>query len=193
MTATEVLISIAAGLAVNECCDVSLWLADRLVRRAARLRYGASGRAAVRAEEWTAIIHERPGKLLKLVTAIGFVVAARFHRATIRARKSIRTLPRWVALTVVPVAIAGIVADVMVSAVSLVSVIPLLSKILPFLRGLVVGLSIGMRVGYKEALVVAGMDLCGDCLGLDCRRPVWGIGQALSLHGGNYGETLTEW
>jgi hypothetical protein len=120
MTVTEVLVGILAGLAANECCDISPWLADRLVRRAARLRYGASERAVVRAEEWTAVIHERPGKLLKLVTAVGFFAAAGSYGAKIRACKSMRALPRGVVLTVVPVAIAGVVADVMFSAISLV-------------------------------------------------------------------------
>lgn len=69
----ELVLGILAGLAVNELCDVSPWLAKLLVRRASYLRYGRNAsRAEIRAAEWAAIIEERPGKLLKLFSAVGF-------------------------------------------------------------------------------------------------------------------------
>ena len=67
-----ILISVALGLLVNECCDVSPWCADKLVRWSACRRYTDPARAAERAEELAAVIETRPGKLLKLFTALGF-------------------------------------------------------------------------------------------------------------------------
>jgi len=69
--------AIISGLLVNECCDISPWIARRLMHLAARLRYrGAPERATVRGEELAALIQDRPGKLFKLVTATGFLLHA---------------------------------------------------------------------------------------------------------------------
>lgn len=76
MTTFEVLAGIVLGLAVNECCDVSPWLARRLVRWSGRRRYRNPRRAEIRAEELVCLIDVRPGKLFKLITALGFVVSA---------------------------------------------------------------------------------------------------------------------
>jgi hypothetical protein len=76
MTAIEWVLTIVCGLAVNEYCDCSPWLARRLVRWSARRRYTDQARAQLRADELAALIDERPGKLFKLATAIGFAVAA---------------------------------------------------------------------------------------------------------------------
>ena len=73
---SAVLISIVIGLIVNECCDVSPWCARKLVRWSAHQRYMDPGRAAGRAEELEALIDARPGKLLKLLTALGFAGSA---------------------------------------------------------------------------------------------------------------------
>ncbi|MFI6485182.1 hypothetical protein ACIBH1_45240 [Nonomuraea sp. NPDC050663] len=62
------------GLIVNESCDISPWLARKLIRRAAYLQSCDPDDAAGRAEEWIALINDRPGKLFKLATAIGFLV-----------------------------------------------------------------------------------------------------------------------
>ncbi|MGV9309788.1 hypothetical protein ACWDLG_41035 [Nonomuraea sp. NPDC003727] len=75
MSGWEIIFAFVAGLIVNEMCDVSPWLAKRLVRWSAYLRYRDSIRAQVRAEELIALIDSRPGKLLKLFTAIGFLGA----------------------------------------------------------------------------------------------------------------------
>jgi membrane protein YdbS with pleckstrin-like domain len=75
--------SVVAALAINEFSDVSPWLACRLVRLAAALRYGDTPRGRVRAEEHAAMMAEPgrfPGKLLKLVTALGFVATAAGRR-----------------------------------------------------------------------------------------------------------------
>lgn len=76
MSAGEIAISVMMGLAVNEVCDLSPWLARRLIKRAAQLRYGTDARADVRAEEWSDLVDLRPGKLFKLLMALSFVSAA---------------------------------------------------------------------------------------------------------------------
>lgn len=76
MTWWEVTLTVLLGLLVNECCDVSPWLARRLVRWSARRRYGNSARGDTRAEELVALIDDRPGKILKVLTATGFAVTA---------------------------------------------------------------------------------------------------------------------
>lgn len=76
MTSAEIVLAIFLGLLVNEACDVSPWLARKVVCWSAYRRYGDAERAAVRTEELTALIDERPGKLLKLITALVFAVAA---------------------------------------------------------------------------------------------------------------------
>jgi DNA-binding transcriptional MerR regulator len=77
VTRWEMAFAIVSGLLVNECCDISPWVAVRLMRWATRLRYrGAGERAAVRGEELAALILDRPGNLFKLLTAIGFTLHA---------------------------------------------------------------------------------------------------------------------
>lgn len=76
MTAWQVLVSILLGLAINECSEVSPWCARRLVRWSAHRRYTDRARADARAEELTALIDDRPGKLFKLFTALGFAAEA---------------------------------------------------------------------------------------------------------------------
>jgi signal transduction histidine kinase len=76
MTLGEVLFAITAGLVVNEASDVCPWTARKLVRWAAHHKYADPKRAVARAEEQEAAINDRPGKLLKLLTALGFVLAA---------------------------------------------------------------------------------------------------------------------
>ncbi|HEY6314347.1 MAG TPA: hypothetical protein VIY52_26625 [Streptosporangiaceae bacterium] len=67
---------LVTGLAANECCDVSEWAARRLVWWSAYLRYEDPERAKIRAEELAAVVASRPGQLLKLITAVCFVVSA---------------------------------------------------------------------------------------------------------------------
>lgn len=77
----QFLAAVVLGLVINECGELSPWLARKLIRWAARVRY------PTREEELTALIAERPGKLFKLVTASGFACAALryrvMHRKTI--------------------------------------------------------------------------------------------------------------
>ncbi len=70
-------LSVLSGLAINEMSDVSPWLARVLIRKAAYLQHGHTPRGEVRAEELEAMVStDRPGKLLKLCTALGFLAAA---------------------------------------------------------------------------------------------------------------------
>ncbi|MEH0937744.1 hypothetical protein [Micromonospora psammae] len=76
MNGWEILASFIFGLLVNEMTDVSPWAARKLVRWAAYRWTPDADIAAGYAEEWSAIIDERPGKLLKLITAVQFTVGA---------------------------------------------------------------------------------------------------------------------
>ncbi|GAA2128866.1 C-terminal helicase domain-containing protein [Actinomadura napierensis] len=76
MTGGETLFAILSGLAINECCEISPWAARKLVHWSARRCYVDPVRAEVRAEELAALIDDRPGKLFKLITALGFVTGA---------------------------------------------------------------------------------------------------------------------
>lgn len=63
------------GLAI-ELSDVGPRLARRIVRRAARWWSPDPDDAADHAEEWAALVDERPGKLRKLGTASAFFAGA---------------------------------------------------------------------------------------------------------------------
>ncbi|MEU7844720.1 hypothetical protein AB0B39_27585 [Micromonospora sp. NPDC049114] len=76
MNHVEIIASLVFGLAVNEMTDLSPWAARRLVRWAAYRWATDPEIAAGYAEEWTAIVNERPGKLFKLATAIQFSIGA---------------------------------------------------------------------------------------------------------------------
>jgi AAA ATPase domain len=76
MSPEEILVSVIVGFLVNEACDVSPWCAHYLVRWSVRLRYANPERRRIRGDELVALIDERPGKLLKLGTGLGFLVAA---------------------------------------------------------------------------------------------------------------------
>jgi hypothetical protein len=71
-----IVISVILGLIVNECSDISPWCARKLVRWSAYRRYTDPCRADKRAEELAALIDNRPGKILKLFSALGFAGSA---------------------------------------------------------------------------------------------------------------------
>ncbi|GIH09259.1 hypothetical protein Rhe02_73260 [Rhizocola hellebori] len=76
MSGWELAVAVVTGLLVNEWSDASPWLARRIVQWSARRRYGRGQRAEIRSEELSAFIDDRPGKLLKLFTAMGFAMTA---------------------------------------------------------------------------------------------------------------------
>lgn len=85
MSIWAILVSLTVGLAVNECCDVAPWCARKLIRWSAIHRYTNHARAEARAEELIALINDRPGNMLKLITALTFAAGA----ATSSARRSL--------------------------------------------------------------------------------------------------------
>lgn len=80
MGSMEIVLAIVLGLVVNEMTDVSPWLGRLLATSSARLRYQNLQRAEIRAEELAAVINDRPGKLLKLGTGLGFLGTALLAR-----------------------------------------------------------------------------------------------------------------
>jgi hypothetical protein len=76
MTIGQILLAIAVGLAVSEFSEVCPWVARKLVRWSAHRRYVPPACAELRAEELGAFIDDRPGRLFKLITALGFAAAA---------------------------------------------------------------------------------------------------------------------
>ncbi|MDX3588939.1 hypothetical protein [Streptomyces europaeiscabiei] len=93
------LTSLAVGLLLNEAVDISPWLARKVIRWAAH-RLPSPDLARDYEEEWTALLSERPGKLLKLAYALSFVVPALTMRRELQGRPSWpqRLLRRHVAL-----------------------------------------------------------------------------------------------
>jgi len=67
---------LATGLAANECVEISEWVARRMVRWSAHIRYEDEERAKIRAQELVAVIADRPCQLFKLITAACFVLSA---------------------------------------------------------------------------------------------------------------------
>jgi mycothiol system anti-sigma-R factor len=72
----DILIAAAGILLANEACELSPWCARKLVHWSACRRYTDPARAEARAEELAALINERPGNILKLVTASCFASGA---------------------------------------------------------------------------------------------------------------------
>lgn len=107
MSGWEIAAGFALGLVANEMCDVSPWLARHVVSVAARLWTPNAELRKTYAEEWRAIIAERPGKLFKLFTGLGFLGAgawrfARFRTAygLSRAAKAVEPKGKAIGVTV---------------------------------------------------------------------------------------------
>ncbi|MFJ2081238.1 hypothetical protein ACIOBK_01700 [Micromonospora chokoriensis] len=95
----EIILGILFGLLVNEVTDISPWAARKLAQWSAYRWTTDPEMAAGYAEEWTAVIDDRPGKLLKLLTALRFTLGAAGRaapRAGRRALRSIRFAYRYV-------------------------------------------------------------------------------------------------
>ncbi|SCG15513.1 hypothetical protein GA0070610_1747 [Micromonospora echinofusca] len=93
MNRWEIILGIVFGLLVNEVTDISPWLAQKLARWSAYRWTTDPEMAAAYAEEWAALIDDRPGKLLKLLTALRFTLGAAGRaapRAGIRAIRAVR-------------------------------------------------------------------------------------------------------
>ncbi|MEU6935170.1 hypothetical protein ABZ943_00410 [Streptomyces rubiginosohelvolus] len=75
------------GLLLNEAVDISPWLARRVIRWSAR-RVPDAELARDYEEEWTALLSERPGKLLKLIYSLTFIWPAFSLRRDLQGRAS---------------------------------------------------------------------------------------------------------
>ncbi|TDC81353.1 hypothetical protein E1193_15070 [Micromonospora sp. KC606] len=82
----EAVLGVILGLLVNEITDISPWIARRLVRWSAYRWTTDPEIAAGYAEEWEALIDDRPGKLFKLLTAVRFSLGAAGRAAPQLAR-----------------------------------------------------------------------------------------------------------
>lgn len=82
------------GLLLNESGDISPWLARGVIRWSAR-RVPDAELARDYEEEWTALLSERPGKLLKLIYSLTFIWPARLcPSGCLRDRKPTHRLTR---------------------------------------------------------------------------------------------------
>ncbi len=101
---------------------VSPWLAQKLVRWAARVRY------PTRVEELSALIAERPGKLFKLVTAAGFACAALAYRVTHRKTAPVHSVTSrlWIGLGSALAAWVLLTGEILLGGVITGYMIPLL-------------------------------------------------------------------
>jgi hypothetical protein len=70
------LLGIISALLANELCELGPWCARKIVRWSAFRRYANADRAEMRAEEWTAVVNDRPGTMFKLITAVSFAINA---------------------------------------------------------------------------------------------------------------------
>ncbi|GAB3867928.1 hypothetical protein ACFPIJ_23580 [Dactylosporangium cerinum] len=66
----ELTVGALVGLLLAEWLEVCPWLAARIIPPAVHLWTADEAQREVYAEEWQALIDERPGKLLKLVSAL---------------------------------------------------------------------------------------------------------------------------
>ncbi|MEU0560925.1 hypothetical protein [Dactylosporangium sp. NPDC006015] len=74
MNWNEIIIGGLVGWALGDLLSVFKWAALRIVPVAARLWTINPDRRAIYAEEWAALIAERPGGILKLGTALSFAL-----------------------------------------------------------------------------------------------------------------------
>ncbi|WP_327008538.1 hypothetical protein OHA72_15555 [Dactylosporangium sp. NBC_01737] len=89
MNWTEIVIGGLIGWALGDLLSVFEWAALRIVPVAARLWTTDPDRREIYSEEWAALVAERPGGILKLMTAAGFVLAGLSRRL---GRQSVATL-----------------------------------------------------------------------------------------------------
>ncbi|MGA5304580.1 hypothetical protein ACPCHT_32045 [Nucisporomicrobium flavum] len=111
MTKTEIAIAALLAIIAAELGEYVEWLAKKLVRTAAHLRYGDIERAQMRAEEWTTVIEDRPGQVLKMGTALALFVAGACAAGKRRVREARPHARKWlVRLAVIGSATAGVSA-----------------------------------------------------------------------------------
>jgi hypothetical protein len=83
-----VAISVITSAVVNEFCDISPWLARRVMRRAALLWAATdSALADGYVVEWASVLEDCPGKISKLVLALRFLLGAASTAIFARVRR----------------------------------------------------------------------------------------------------------
>ena len=125
MSVLDVLGGVCLALAANECCELSPWAAEKIVRWSARVRYDEQVRAKVRAEELAALIKSRPGQILKLATAMCFAAAAlrvRCARAAAMLQEGLGSVSPQGVIAVRRAAVALVSATVVLVALATLSV-----------------------------------------------------------------------
>ena len=128
--------AVIVGLFINELGELSPWLARHLVNWAAHRWTTDPHDAAELSREWQGIIEQRPGKLFKLCTAVGFAsnagagvarpVLARFWRS--RAVKG-------VALALSAGGALVFVVDRIPASIFSAALIPMVTDVLLFIMG----------------------------------------------------------
>ncbi|MGI8333453.1 hypothetical protein ACRYCC_26170 [Actinomadura scrupuli] len=166
------LLGVMAGVVATERTDLAPWLAVRLVRWAARHRYTDPERAAIRAEEHQAVIADRPTRLLKLATALGFAAAAtgaitnRRARHVVYAARQTRYLVGRVRKVMQPLITASSALWSSVS-VDMVAALTVLSGTL-IIATLMVSKAFGLGKGYAFIFVAVGA-----IVGVGVLRRIW--------------------
>jgi hypothetical protein len=74
--ATEIFYAVIFAVLAAEFTDYATASSTRIARAAAHLRYGRTARGKIRAEEWETVVKERPGQLLRLFTALAFLLSS---------------------------------------------------------------------------------------------------------------------
>jgi hypothetical protein len=90
VTAKDILFIVIIPLALAELGPWCGWLGAKLLPRAAKLRYGDTDRAAIRAEEWSGDLDDIPGQLTKLAYSVGQLVIG----SAVSARRIARPINR---------------------------------------------------------------------------------------------------
>jgi hypothetical protein len=89
-------VSMITGAVVNEFCDISPWLAEKIVRRSAQLwAFPDRDSANELANEWAAVINDAPGKLTKLGHALRFAFGAQWRFQQRRMRGWLGSIERF--------------------------------------------------------------------------------------------------
>jgi len=133
MNGWDVLVGAAVGIAATELTEISPWLARKVVRWSARHWSPDPEQRAAYEEEWTSVVDERPGKVLKLFTAAGFAggavgrsvprVAGRLRGRARRGTPTQTALLGFGGLLITAAAVFGAVALTAIPAVARVAIL----------------------------------------------------------------------
>lgn len=160
-----VVVGVVLGLLVNECTEVSPWLAHKVVRWAAVIR--RPDRVEEFAEVRSATINDRPGKLFKLFTAFGFLFAALGHRV---AKPGLTGGPSLLGVMRVRAQAAGIAGALYAVTWGLIGVFVDFS---PFVPMAIMGSSLFVIAVVVFCLPSPGLRMAVDCVVLPSALWSW--------------------